>query len=475
METVAFAAADAAEWRALVAKSLKGKSFETLSTRAADGFVYGPLYPRKADAEPLARAGSRPWTVFQRLDDPDAERAGGQAREDLAGGASGLALAFAGSLAGRGFGLAPEAEAVRRALDGVRLEMIALRIEPCRDIGGAAEAIEALAGARGQGIETLAVDLCRDPFAVAAFDGRLAGDAAAMRRQAADFARAVRERGFRGRIVEADGRIYHDAGATAGQELGAVLAVAVEHLRGLEAAGLSLAEAAGAIGFTLPVDQTEFEQIAKLRALRLLWARVLEACGEAAPPPARIHAETSWRMMAAKDPHTNILRATVAAFAAGAGGADSLSVLPYTAPLGLADPAARRLARNTQLILQEETGLSRLVDPAAGSGAIEALTDLTAEVAWGEFQKIEADGGIAASLASGALQGRIADARAAARHKLDEGEAGIVGANLYPPDAERVHALIEAEPTVAAVATTGGIACEPLAPCRLSEAVETAR
>ncbi|MCB8838834.1 methylmalonyl-CoA mutase family protein [Aurantimonas sp. VKM B-3413] len=475
MDDEAFPSADEAAWRTLVERSLKGRSFETLSTRAADGFVYGPLYPRMAEASPLAHCSDGPWIIHQRVDDPDAERAGRQARTDLEGGAGALSLCFAGSLAARGFGLSPDADTVAKALEGVALDLVTLRLEPCRDTEAAAEAIAKLVEARGQALPNLAIDLCHDPLGVAAFTGHLSGDGASVRSAAAQHFRRWREIGFSGRLAEADARIFHDAGATAGQELGAVLAAAVEHLRSGEAAGWSVAEAAAAIGFTLSVDQTQFEQIAKLRALRLLWARVLEACGEARPAPARIHAETSFRMMAAMDPHTNVLRATIAAFSAGAAGADSLTVLPHTLALGLADPAARRLARNVQVILQEETGLARVLDPAAGSGAIETLTELTAEVAWSEFQKIEAEGGLAASLVSGALQSRIADARLAAEHRLEAGQPPIVGTNLYPPKDERSHPLLEAEPVVETTTGGGGVSLEPLRPCRLAASLETAR
>ena len=469
MEDGAFPKADEAAWRALVDRSLKGRNFETLATRAADGFVYGPLYGRMAEAAPLARGDDAPWIIHQRVDDPDPERAGRQARTDLEGGAGGLSLCLAGSLAARGFGLSPNIDAMAKALDGVALDLITLRLEPSRDVTVAAEAIAELAGARNQALDTFAIDLCLDPLGIAAFEGRLPDDVAAVRSATADRFRIWRDMGFAGRLAEADGRIFHDAGATAGQELGAVLAAAVEHLRAFETAGWSVAEAAAAVGFTLAVDQTQFEQMGKLRALRLLWVRVLEACGEAAPPPARIHAETSFRMMAAKDPHTNILRATIAAFAAGAAGADSLAVLPHTAPLGLADPAARRLARNVQIILQEETGLARVMDPATGSGAIETLTELTAEVAWGEFQKIEAEGGLAASLVSGALQSRIADAVIAADHRLEAGQTPIVGTNLYPMKDERIHPLLDADPIVETPTAGGGTPLEPLLsapPCR---------
>ena len=128
------------------------------------------------------------------------------------------------------------------------------------------------------------------------------------------------------------------------------------------------------IYFRLAADADQFLTIAKFRALRKLWARVEEACG-LAPEPVFVSAETAWRMMTQRDPYVNMLRTTIAAFAAGLGGADAITVLPFTAALGLPDRFARRIARNTQLMLLEESNLAKVSDPAAGSGGIEDLTD----------------------------------------------------------------------------------------------------
>src|SRR5262249_32837404 len=156
------------------------------------------------------------------------------------------------------------------------------------------------------------------------------------------------------------------------QELAFSLAVALAYLRALEAE-TPLADAARMIFFRLVADADQFLTVAKFRALRKLWARVQEACG-LAPRPALVAAEAAWRTMTQRDPWVNMLRATMAVFAAGLGGADSITVLPFTAALGLPDRFARRMARNTQLILLEESNLAKVSDPAAGSGVIEDLT-----------------------------------------------------------------------------------------------------
>ena len=133
--------------------------------------------------------------------------------------------------------------------------------------------------------------------------------------------------------------------------------------------------------------------MAKFRAARKLWARVEQACA-LTPKPLVIAAETAWRMMTKHDPYVNMLRTTIAVAAAGLGGADSITVLPHTAPLGLPDAFARRVARNTQLVLLEESNLARVGDPAAGSGALEAMTHELCTAAWAAFREIEQAGGV---------------------------------------------------------------------------------
>ena len=232
--------------------------------------------------------------------------------------------------------------------------------------------------------------------------------------EAPHFARrlaALSRNGFTGKLAAADGRVIHNAGGSEAQELAFVLGVAIAYLRALEAEGVALDAARRMIFFRLSADADQFLTIAKFRSLRKLWARVEASCGLAAEP-GFVSAETAWRMMAQRDPHVNILRATVAAFAAALGGADAITVLPFTAARGLPDRFARRIARNTQLVLLEESHLAKVADPAAGSGAVEDLTDQLCRAAWALFREIEAAGGVAAALGSGLIQQKVADVRA---------------------------------------------------------------
>ena len=154
----------------------------------------------------------------------------------------------------------------------------------------------------------------------------------------------------------------HDAGGTEAQELAFALAAAVAYLRAFEAGGIALDAARRMIAFRLTADADQFLTIAKFRALRRLWQRVEESCG-LAPAPAFIEAETAWRTMTRDDAYVNILRATIAVFSAGVGGADAITVLPFTAARGLPDRFARRVARNTQLVLLDEAGIAHVADP----------------------------------------------------------------------------------------------------------------
>jgi methylmalonyl-CoA mutase len=413
-----FPRATEADWRARVEAVLKGADFSRkLVGRTQDGIAIQPLYPAHTGAAAIAGAeAGRPWRIAARVDQPDVEAAAAQAREDLEGGADMLTLSFQPGRASRGWGLACRTLAeLDEALAGVRLDLIRLRLDPAP--GGRINALmlAALVERRKLSPAQVSITFGLDPVGSVLTRGQAPWDWASMAARLPETVTSLSARGFSGPFLSVDLRPYHEAGASEGQELAAALAHGVLYLRALEAHGIALDEAFRALSFIVPVDADQFMGIAKLRALRLLWAKVAAWCG-AGPAVATIHAETSWRMLTRRDPYVNILRNTVAAFTAGVGGADSLTVLPHTQPLGLPDAAARRLARNTSLVLQEEANLWRVVDPAAGAGGYEALTEELAAKAWALFQEIEGEGGLLVSLVLGKLQARIA-ATAEARAK----------------------------------------------------------
>src|SRR5579883_3422806 len=365
-----FPAATRDQWRKLVDGVLKGAPYDKLVARTYDGLPIEPLYPRAVAAEPVAgRTPGAAWAVMQRVDHPDSAAANAQALQDLENGATGLTLVFAGSVSANGYGLAATPETLAHVLDaGIAIDF---NLSPAtRD---AVKHFAAVVKSRGLAPASVDLRASINPIGGFAAAGTSPRPWPAL---AQGFARMVREladQGFAGPFAVADGRIIHNAGGSEAQELAVAIASGVQYLRALEANGVALETARRMIYFRLAADADEFMTIAKFRAARKLWARIEQACG-LRPQPAHVSAETAWRMLTRRDPYVNMLRNTVAVAAAGLGGADSITVLPHTAPLGLPDAFARRMARNTQLILLEESNLAKVADPVAGSGAIEDMT-----------------------------------------------------------------------------------------------------
>lgn len=479
----AFPTPGEAQWRAAVDKVLKGADFEKkLVGRTTDGIRIEPLYNAAAeqDARPL-RAEAGRWRVAARADHPDTAEAAKLALAELEGGADSLSLSFAGALAARGFGLtAASVEALDMALDGVMLDLVRLRLDPAP--GGRKQALllADLVEKRGHAPSSLQIDFGMEPIGVLASSGALAVQLPELGKRIAETITTLKGRGFTGPFLAADGRIWHEAGATEAQELGAVLATAVTYLRLLEERGIPLAEARDAVSFTLVADADEFVTVAKLRAARLLWDRVQRACG-LDPKPVFIHAETAWRSLTRRDPWVNLLRGTIAAFSAGVGGADSIGVQPFTAALGLPDGFARRIARNTQLILLEEANLWRVADPAAGAGGFEALTQALCEQGWRKFQDLEAESagdltGIVGALANGHIQKGLARERDARAKAIATRREPITGTSEFPNLSEASVSVL-APPPAPSAESAGNVAItvEALPSIRLAEPFEALR
>jgi methylmalonyl-CoA mutase len=443
-----FPAATEAQWREAALRALKGGDFERkLVSRTADGIAIQPLYA-KSDGAIVARAAPGPWRIAQRIDLPAPDMANAQALDDLAGGADMLALVFAGAAGARGFGLAVETLAdLDRALDGVALDLISLRLETAPWQGRVIAALlAALVEKRGLAPESLDLDVGLDPLGDFAHRGRAPAPFVTMFARAHEVAAALAARGFlQARLFRIDGRRPHEAGASEAQELAFALAAGVACLRALATHGVAADQARRLLSFLLVADADQFLTTAKFRAMRKLWARVEDACG-LAPAPIRLDAETAWRMTTRRDPHTNMLRATIACFAAGVGGADSVAALPFSAALGAPDGFARRVARNAQLVLIEEAHLAVVADPAAGAGGFEALTAALCETAWTQFQEIEREGGLAQSLIDGRIQARISATRAARAKDAATRRAPITGTSEFPQLAERAPAVLAIEP-----------------------------
>jgi methylmalonyl-CoA mutase len=468
----AFPPAEEAQWRKLVDGVLKGKSFEMLVSKTYDDIAIAPLYPRaSADAPRAIRSSPGPWSIVQRIDNSDPVEANKQALSDLENGATGLQLVFAGSTGDYGFSL-PDAseETIAQVLDNVFLETgINIELDLSAATRDAAANIAHLIEARGINPALTNIVFGLNPLGGMVRGKINAEDWPSLALKFAQHVRGLADRGFQKSLCVADARLVHAAGGSDVQELAFALASSVVYLRALEAAGIDLDAARKMISFRLASDADQFCGIAKFRALRQLWARVEDASG-LTPSPLHLHAETAWRMMTRVDPHVNLLRATMAVFSAALGGADSISVLPFTQALGLPDGAARRLARNTQLVLSEESNLDKVSDPAAGSGGYEALTNEFCERAWDMFQQIETEGGLAKALASGSFQSRVTETRARRRERVARRLDPLTGASEFPMLEEVSVSVLKPLPLAPQIQDA-----KHLAPMRLAEPFERLR
>ena len=420
-----------------------GAGVEALSWTTPDGIRVRPLYTADdvpagvAEATgvpgsaPFVRGGSATgpapdgWDVRQRHAEPDAEAAGAAVLDDLENGGTSVWLAV-------GEGATAVAD-LPRALAGVHLDMAAVVLDasgaPAETEPAAAEAFLALAAQRGVPPADLRGTLGLDPVGRRARTGAGPDPAVVVplaRRVSAEFPLV--------RTVVVDALPVHGAGASDAQELGWSLAAGVAYLRALTDGGLDAAAAAAQLEFRYAATAQQFPTIAKLRAARGLWARVTGACGSEAPQ--RQHAVGSPAMLTRRDPYVNLLRGTVAGFAAGVGGADAVTVAPFDAAIGTPEAFSRRIARNTQSLLVQEAHLARVIDPAGGSWLVETLTGELSVAAWAFFQEIEAAGGAVAALDAGLVAGRVGEVRERRRSDAARRAAPITGVSEFADIAE---------------------------------------
>jgi len=446
-----------------VERDLKGKPFERLVRATWDGIELQPLYT-EADAPPsqapvLALAGAAdPWAVLTEQGHPDPAEANRALRADLERGADGVLLRLQPG------GLGPDG--LEAALAGVDLGRAWVGVDAGPEVAAAGGVLRRL----WTGVAEPRGALEADPIGTFA-RGRLAGPLDAALKEMVALATEVDAPGVTPAAVDAS--LYGEAGAGDALELAGLLATGVAYLRGLDAAGLDPAAATARIRFTVGLGRELHPALAKLRAVRLLWARVLEAAGADATTPMRLHARTYERLLSRRDPWVNMVRATAAGLAAAVGGAGSVTLLPFDAALGLPGELGRRVARNAQLILRAESHLDRIRDPARGSYLYEALTRRLAEEAWGLFQAIEGEGGAAEALRSGWLQARVRATRADRAEAAARRKAPIVGVSAYP-DLEEAPVAVEPAPAPPPLGA-GEVPAEPLRPWRPAAPFEALR
>jgi methylmalonyl-CoA mutase len=442
---------DIARWRSAVAgvlakssrrdpADLPAEPERLLDSPTYEGFPIRPLYtsldalpePALPGQWPYVRGGDAVrdvksgWRVAEAFpaNGSSAAEANGAVLLALTEGVSALVL--------RVGGVAAELD---RLLDGVFLDLVPVVLDAGADYIAASEAVLALLTDLDDDQRSrLSVDLGADPL-TAPLSGRPAPNVADV------VAVATKVTGYGGavRAITVDGPAFHDLGASASWELAGSIAAAVSYLRVLGDGGIAPGDALRQISFRFAADDDQFMTIAKLRAARRLWARVAEVVGEPDAGAARLHAVTSVPMMAQRDPWVNMLRTTVAAFSAGAGGADTVLVHPFDVAIpggfpGTAASFARRIARNTQLLLLEESHIGRVLDPAGGSWFVEDLTKGLAEQAWKHFQDIESRGGFEA--ARDYVVGQIKEVAGRRADDIAHRRKALTGVNEYPNLAE---------------------------------------
>jgi methylmalonyl-CoA mutase len=417
-----FPAPDRERWRALAQKALGEASWESLTAHIPGGVELAPLYT--AEDAPAGRTIGRagPWDIRQIVETADPRAANSDVLAELNGGASSIELRIAQG-AGRGMHVRTAAD-LAYAIDGMMLDLAPVAL----DIGADASAGRLLSAyAARSGVKDAPLAFNLDPFANLLERKPLA------LAEAIGFAKEMRGAFSNATTLRIDARPIHEAGGGEAQELAFLLAAGVALLRAGADDGLAPKQVAETTLFTIAVGPDVIVETAKLRAARLVWARALEACGAAAQ--MRLHAATGRRMMTKTDVWTNMLRVTAAAFAAGIGGANCVTTLPLTDALGRPNAFTGRIARNTQILLQEEAHAAKVADPGAGSFAIEKLTDDIARASWALFREIEQRGGIARAMDwfAGEVAKTAAIRLAAARDK----SAPIIGVSVYPPDDEK--------------------------------------
>ena len=440
-----FAAATEQDWLALAQKALKSdRGLEKITSKTLDGIERKPLYSR-ADApatgemagpgqEPFARGTQTPdtrrgWDIRQRHAGPDPDRANTAILADLSGGVSSLTLQIA---APGQFGLPARYEAIAGVLEGVHLDMIWVGVEAGDDYMGAAHSLQALWAERGIDEGRCLGGYQGDPLGVLARNGVVDDGIDQSIQTLAHFTSANHARTPNVTFALADGRPYHNGGASEAEELATCIASLVTYLRAFESEGVNLTNALRVTPLAVAADADQFLTIAKIRALRHLVWRIAEAAGRGdAARTMHITAETSTRMLSAREPYVNMLRNTLATAGAALAGADAISVLPFTWALGQADAFAQRMARNTQTILMEESGLDRVTDPLGGSWYLDRVTQELALKAWEIFQEIEAQGGMDFALKAGMVQDRIAATAERRAKMVAQGEMDIVGATAF--------------------------------------------
>ena len=440
-----FPDATEAEWLASVDKVLKGRGIDSITRKTVDGLAIHPLY-RESDfaaaTDPLGTPGKAPylrgataapdrfmpWDIRQAFAHPSLEVTNEELLRDLERGVMSVELKL--DCTGQHGIQISTLDDLRTALKGLRADIATIALDHGAGSGVTAATLLGLWGQEQDTPASLKFDFNMDPLGCLARTGTLKGGLNAAFARLSAAAQSLGEAYPEAGLVRIDARMVHEAGGSDAQELAALIASAVDTLRRLDNR-TDISALIPRMSFALALDGNYGLGVAKLRAARRLWARILDAMDHQAVP-MRLQAVSSARILSRYDAWTNMLRNTAAAFAGAVGGADIMTIRPFNEALGIPEELGRRIARNTQIIAMEESQLGRVADPTGGAWFTETFADDLAEAAWKEFQTIEAEGGYAEALISGAFQKRIADVREARAKDIAKRKVPITGVSEFP-------------------------------------------
>lgn len=470
-------AAIRARWTALVEKTLKGQSFdEALTVKTPDGLTIQPLYTAKDGAlvarDLRPRDADRPWDLRMRAAHADPARAAKDIMVDLENGAASVLLAI-DPTGVNGVAVA-SADDLGKTLTGVMLDLAPVAL----DAGFLGPKAADWLATQAKAAPNAPLAFHMDPLTAFAQAGVSPGPIESHVFNAATVGARLTTTYAKASLLLATGRAAHEAGGSNVEELALMTASALTYAKALVRSGLTMDEAFSRITLGVSLDGEYFTGIAKLRAARALWARLTQACGVTVP--AVIEARSSGRMLARMDAWTNLLRLTSAGFAGAVGGADVVVLGAFTDAIGLPTTFARRQARNTQLVLMEESNLGRVADPAGGAWYLDSLTDQIARAAWTSFQAIEAAGGAIKALEAGLISDAVARTRAEQEAAFADKSRKILGVTVFPNADDKAAEVESLDPAAFAVAGPDprlpgpDSRCPALTPIRFAAAFEGA-
>ncbi len=485
-QNMTFPSIDYKTWKQEAEKSLKGKPIETLDKKTYEKITLKPIYTKEDIQQipflkDMPGEGSRvrgskltgyvknPWHVSQEMDVKTPADFNKAIKEALQTGQTMIHFKLQlQNSAGKGLALHNE-EDIANAFDGISLSDTPVLIDAQTDLVSFLSLIKSYAKT-----DSIQGTIGMDPLAILVEQGQLSMKPEAAYDQLAESIKWVLKNQPNVRTILVKGDPYHNGGANAVQELAFTIGTGIEYMSELLERGLSVGEIAQHMTFSFSIGSNIFMEIAKLRAAKIIWTTIIEAYGgNEDSSKMHIHARTSAFTKTIHDPYVNMLRSTIEAFSAIVGGIDSLHVSAFDEPIKKSDSFSRRIARNTQSILREESFLNKVIDPAGGSWYVETLTNELAEKAWELLTEIESQGGMLEALKAGTVQESILSVLQERQNNVNHRKDKIVGTNMYANIQEKPIGYTKTKAVYENKDAT--ISIKKISPVRISESFEQLR